>query len=167
MKLIPSILISCIVLSLLVWGLVGAVLQPDGLVPYTGFLVVVVTGVFMIWVWDRISLASINLWTALGSLRAVFGDVVLSTGALLAASYLWSLLWSIAYLGIVDLIDYHQYKPVVYIPTYLLFGISFLWTNVVIKVSKNGASRSQHGDGDSRRHRFHFRIFCKPPWPQL
>lgn len=138
-SLIQVSLVFSIVLAL-IWGVIGYALEPHGLVPIMGFVALFLLVAYTLVVWDRIPFHSTNLYTALCAMRCTADITLLGIGMLLVA-LCWSLIWSMAFIGIVDTLDecattdlYCQESiPHSHIFLYLALLFSFAWTNLVIK----------------------------------
>ena len=137
--MIQTLLISSILTSCLLWGLVGGIIQPGGLIPWMGVLLVFLTAVYTTWVWVRVPVASANLQTAVHAVRAVT-TVPQNTAVLtmlLLVSILWCMAWGLGIMGMVDLLDDQQTSsesPLTYFAVYVACLWSFCWTNTIIKV---------------------------------
>ena len=142
-SLIQIILVFSVVLAL-VWGLLGLTFSdPGGFISVMGFSALVLALWYALYSWHRIPFASTNLYIALCAMRCTTDIVLLGTSAL-AFSFLWSLVWSIALIGVVntgnsddclqaDHCETHIMTNRWNVPTYGLFLLSFYWTNMVIK----------------------------------
>lgn len=145
-SLIQTVLVFSIVLSL-AWGLIGASIPVHHFtIPIMGFIAFFVTVGYTIMVWDRIPFAATNLNTTLCALRSTADITIVGLGMLILA-FAWCILWSTAFIGIVDTINTRDCGGIddddsycttqathSHIMLYILLVTSFFWTNLVIKV---------------------------------
>jgi hypothetical protein len=133
-SLIQSALI-CTMLAELAWALLGLAIDPNGIITILGCCALALTLAYTLWVWELIPFAATNLYTALCALRGS-SDVLLLGMGMLVFTIAWCLLWSIAFIGIVDTMD-ACFEADCGAPFYLYVGMvfSFCWTNIVITVS--------------------------------
>jgi hypothetical protein len=139
-SLIQITLIFSVVLAL-AWGLVGLVLDPYGVISIMAFTAVLLTLGYTMFNWNRIPFAATNLYTALCGMRCTADITILGLASLVVA-FSWCIIWSMAFTGVVnsfnnvDCDTKDNCQPHVkssHIPLYLLFLLSFHWTNTVIK----------------------------------
>ena len=132
-SLIQTALVFSILLALS-WGLIGIAIQPFlVIIPVMGFVSLLLTVTYTIWVWDRIPFAATNLYIALCAIRCT-ADVTLMGMSMMLVSMGWCLLWITACIGVVENIDMTKGATMV---VYTLFLASFCWTNLVIKVRQS------------------------------
>lgn len=143
-SLIETALIFCILLSL-AWGVIGYVVEPHHfMVPTFGFVALFLFVGYTIYVWDRIPFSATNLNTALHAMKST-ADITLLGMIMLTASFAWCLVWSMAFIGLVDTLNecepgemacrHAQQHRGWHMILFILFFFSFYWTNVVINVS--------------------------------
>ena len=131
-SLIQTALAFSILLALS-WGLIGIAIQPSfGIIPVMGFVSLLLTVAYTVWVWDRIPFAATNLYVALCAIQST-ADVTLMGMLMMLLSMGWCLLWITACIGVVENIDMTKGATMV---VYTLFISSFCWTNLVIKVRR-------------------------------
>ena len=133
-SLIQSALIFTM-LAALAWACIGLAIEPYGLVATSGFCALCLTLAYTLWVWDRIPFAATNLHTALCAMRGS-SDILLMGMGMLVVTVGWCIVWSLAFIGIVDTMDaYYQSNSGAHVLVYIVLVFSLWWTNVVIKVS--------------------------------
>mmetsp|Transcript_23801 Transcript_23801/g.27091 ORF Transcript_23801/g.27091 Transcript_23801/m.27091 type:complete len:477 (-) Transcript_23801:11-1441(-) len=117
--------------SALGWGLIGLAVKPFYMISTMGFCALGITLAYTLWVWERIPFAGINLHTALCGMRSSLLILLMGIAMSLLA-FGWFIVWSIAFIGIVDYQCNNQdcYNILVY----TLLIISLCWTQLVIKV---------------------------------
>jgi hypothetical protein len=139
-SLIHITLIFSVVLAL-AWGLVGLVLDPYGVISFMAFTALLLTLSYTVFNWNRIPFAATNLYTALCAMRCTADITILGLLSLVVA-FGWCIVWSMAFTGVVNSFNnvdcdaQDNCQPHVknsHIPLYLLFLLSFHWTNTVIK----------------------------------
>jgi Plasma-membrane choline transporter len=141
--LLQVLLLFSILLSL-TWAIVGLTLDPYGTISMLGFLSVLLTLGCTVLNWSRIRFASTNLFTALCGIRCTADVIILGLVSQVVA-FAWCVVWSVAFVGAltglakvdcVQLSASDKRSPRFqwdHVPVYLLFLLSFLWTNAVIK----------------------------------
>lgn len=138
-SMIHTALIFTMVASLC-WGLFGLAMDANGIIPVLGFCALGLTLCYTLWVWeDRIPFAATNLHTALCGIRGS-SDIILMGMAMLLVAFGWCFLWSVAFIGLVDSMEKKcptcsRNDGFNNVFLYIVFVVSFVWTNVVIKVS--------------------------------
>lgn len=142
-SLIQTVLVFCILLSL-AWGVMWYALarQQHGVVAILGFVAFILMVGYTIVVWDRIPFAATNLHTALAAMQST-ADITLLGMSMLLVAFAWCLVWCMAFIGLVDTLDVcepgdkacrddlNNHNNIV---LYVVFFLSFCWTNQVIKV---------------------------------
>jgi len=137
--LIQVTLVFSILLAV-AWGILGLTINPYGLISIMGFGALLLTLSYTVFNWQRVPFASTNLHTALCAMRCTSDITILGMAAIMV-SFAWCFLWSMAFIGIVDIYDPAKCSngtclfevPLVQIGLYGFFLISFYWTNSVIK----------------------------------
>ena len=139
-----SLILIMLIFSILValaWGIIGLTADPYGIISVMGFAALLSTLGYTMYSWNRIPFAATNLYTALTAMRCTADITILGLVSLVVA-FGWCLLWSMAFVGVVNNFNHHDCstKDVCHahinnnhIPLYLLFLLSFHWTNMVIK----------------------------------
>jgi hypothetical protein len=117
------------------WAVFGLAIQPYGIISILGFCALASTLTYTLWIWERIPFAAVNLQTALCAFCGSSDVMLMGMGMLVVAS-LWCLLWSMAFIGVVDNMD-NWFEPDSGLGFLIYFTMifSFCWTNVVITVS--------------------------------
>lgn len=142
-SLIQTVLVFCILLSL-AWGVMWYALarQQHGVVAILGFVAFILMVGYTIVVWDRIPFAATNLHTALAAMQST-ADITLLGMSMILVAFAWCLVWCMAFIGLVDTLDVcepgdkacrddlNNHNNVL---LYVVFFLSFCWTNQVIKV---------------------------------
>lgn len=138
--LIHVTLVFSILLSV-AWGMLGLTIDPYGMISIMGFGALLLTLAYTIYNWQRVPFASTNLHTALCAMRCTSDITILGMAAIMV-SFAWCILWSMAFIGSVDMYDPGKCTnqrlclfevPMLRIGLYGFFIISFYWTNTVIK----------------------------------
>jgi len=139
-SLIQIVLIFSVALAL-ACGVIGLVLDPYGAISILAFTALLTTLGYTMFNWNRIPFAATNLHTALCAMRCTADITILGLVSLVVA-FSWSLIWTMAFVGVVnsfntvDCDEKDQCRPHLlksHIPLYLLLLLSFHWTNMVIK----------------------------------
>jgi hypothetical protein len=129
-SLIQTALVFSILLAIS-WGFIGIAVQPFfGIIPVMGFVSLLLTVTYTLWVWDRIPFAATNLYVALCAVRWT-ADLALMGMSMMLVSVIWCLMWVTAFSGIMEQSDVTSTKS---ITLFILLVVSFCWTNLVIKV---------------------------------
>lgn len=128
-SLIQTALVFSILLAIS-WGFIGIAVQPFfGIIPVMGFVSLLLTVTYTLWVWDRIPFAATNLYVALCAVRWT-ADLALMGMSMMLVSVIWCLMWVTAFSGIMEQSDVTSTKS---ITLFILLVVSFCWTNLVIK----------------------------------
>jgi hypothetical protein len=134
-----SMILIALILSMaasLGWTLLGFAIKPFGLITMIGFMFLLGILIFTLWTWDRIHFWSINLFVALSGLSVI---PFLGTLVFTSVAFGWCILWSMAFVGIIDALD-APCTPLAQDDcgadfwVYLALLFSLIWTNLVIKV---------------------------------
>jgi hypothetical protein len=132
-SLIQSSLVFTMVAAL-AWAIFGQVVEPYGIISILGFSALALTLAFTLWVWERIPFAATNMQTALFAICESSDVLLLGMGTLLVTCA-WCLLWSMAFVGIVDAMKPLSVSDFTsHVSVCLAMLASFCWTNVVIVV---------------------------------
>ncbi|KAL7565983.1 hypothetical protein ACA910_011006 [Epithemia clementina (nom. ined.)] len=139
-----SLILIMLIFSILValaWGIIGLTLDPYGVISVMGFAALLSTLGYTMYSWHRIPFAATNLYTALTAMRCTADITILGLLSLVVA-FGWCLLWSMAFIGIVNAFndndctnkDYcRAHVNTRHIPILVLLLISFHWTTMVMK----------------------------------
>jgi len=140
-KALIQLMLVFSVLLALAWGLIGLSLDPYGVISIIGFAALLLTLGYAMYNWNQIPFAATNLYTALCAMRCT-ADITILGLASLAVAFAWSVVWSIAFVGLANALNHMECEnanacdPHVvwrYSPLFLLLLLSFHWTNTVIK----------------------------------
>lgn len=162
--LIPTVLCLSVMVCVAL-GTIGIALSPYSFVPVIGIIALAFTLGYSIVVWDRIPFAATNLNVALSGVKGS-ADVLLVALGMMLVSFMWTIDWLVAFLGIYDhyLDKLSHSNPHVSniltwkgISIYSGMIISYFWTLNVIMVS---IQMKEHAILDLQliSHRCHFRI---------
>mmetsp|Transcript_13109 Transcript_13109/g.24637 ORF Transcript_13109/g.24637 Transcript_13109/m.24637 type:complete len:1112 (+) Transcript_13109:395-3730(+) len=98
--LIPTTL--CLtVITCIAFSTIGIALSPYSFVPIIGIIALALSVGYSIVVWDRIPFAATNLDTALCGVKCT-ADVLVVGMVMMSAAYLWTIIWTVAFLGVYD-----------------------------------------------------------------
>jgi hypothetical protein len=172
-SLIQTVLVFCILLSL-AWGVIGYALAPQhGLVPIMGFVALILMVGYTVVVWDRIPFSATNLHMALVAMQST-ADITLLGMSMILVAFAWCLVWCMAFIGLVDTLDVCEPGDKACrddlvnhnnVFLYIVFFLSFCWTNQVIKVSwKWQGSRRPFFFSFCLLVRCYSRILCGRQW---
>jgi hypothetical protein len=132
---IHSTLIFTIAVSL-IWTILGLAYGSRYLIiPFSGIVSLILSFLYTVVVWDRISFAATNLSVALKGMRETL--VIVFVGlCVLAVTFLWTLWWMCAFIGTFNFLNDDEGLSNDWISSVVTFYVfSYYWTCQVIKVS--------------------------------
>jgi len=125
--IIPILLVVSVLLAA-AWGMIGLTVDPYGVVAFLGFFTLVLTLGYALAAWSHVAFSGTNLHVALVAIRCTADITILGLTSLLVA-VVWSLIWTMAFVGVVDSWGTEERHWI----WYGLLLLSFHWTNTVIK----------------------------------
>lgn len=138
--LIQFILVFSILMAL-AWHIIGLTEDPYGVISIMGFSALLTTLGYAFSSWHRIPFIATNLQTAMHAMRSTADVTFLGIGGL-AVSLTWIIIWSMAFIGLVNTFNSAECTSDLKceahvkngrLPLYLALLFSFYWTNTVIK----------------------------------
>jgi len=137
--LIPTTLCLTIIICI-AFATIGIALSPYNFIPIIGIIALALSVGYSIVVWDRIPFAATNLDTALCGVKCS-ADVLLVGLIMMLASLVWTITWTVAFIGIYDnFLDCVADDGFTYSATYIGVCVyvgmftSYLWTINVFMV---------------------------------
>jgi hypothetical protein len=136
---IPTVLCLTVVICV-AFGTIMMALSPYTVLPVLGLAALALSLAYSIVVWDRIPFATTNLHTALVGMKSS-ADILLIGFTMMLVSFLWTITWMIAFLGIydhyLDNADHELSNSITWVGLGVTLGMftSYVWTFHVIMVS--------------------------------
>ena len=134
-NLIHSALIFSIAVSL-IWTIVGWAYGSKFLIiPVSGGVSLSLSFIYTVWVWNKISFASVNLSVALKAMRSMLSIVFVGL-CVSALTFLWTIWWMCSFIGTFNFLYEDKGLSNNWIIVVVCFYIiSYCWTFQVLKVS--------------------------------
>lgn len=134
--LIPTTLCLTVIVCI-AFSTIGIALSPYSFVPIIGIIALALSVGYSIVVWDRIPFAATNLDTALCGIKCT-ADVLIVGMVMMIAAVLWTITWTVAFLGVYDRymddLTGNDSDDVIELSGILIYGgmfTSYIWTLAV------------------------------------